>query len=230
MLSQVATAIKDILFPKLCVGCQKSGTLLCHNCWPKVSFAYEPICPVCHGPSVAGRTHAGCQTVWGIDGLACLTLYSGPIRSLVRQLKYHGATVTQELITQLIQVYLQHESLYLSPAIIIPIPLHPQAQNQRGFNQALIIAQALANQLNYPLLSDTLKRTKNTISQTHLTKQQRQTNMQAVFALNTSENIKGASFIVVDDVFTTGATLREAAKVLKRAGAKQVFGFTLARD
>lgn len=223
-------SLKDLFFPKLCLGCRKQGALLCDNCWPQIQFIYDPICPVCQHPSVAGRTHAGCQTPWGIDGVTSLTLYRGPIRSLVRQLKYHGVTVTQQLVSQVLQTYLKHESLYLPPAIILPIPLHQNSQNQRGFNQAAIIAQALANQTGYPTLQNVLQRHKNTNSQTKLSKGERQSNMLGAFSLATTENIKGASFILVDDVFTTGATLKEAAKVLKRAGAKQVFGFALARD
>jgi ComF family protein len=231
MLPQtISETLKDLFFPKLCLGCRKQGTLLCDKCWPQIQFIYDPICPVCQHPSVAGRTHAGCQTPWSIDGAISLTFYRGPIRSLVRQLKYHGVTVTQQLVGQILQNYLQHESLYLPPAIIVPIPLHQNSQNQRGFNQATVIAQVLASQTGYPMLQNVLQRHKNTPSQTKLSKSQRQSNMLGAFSLSTTENIKGASFILVDDVFTTGATLKEAAKVLKRARAKQVFGFTLARD
>lgn len=230
MFPEAITIIKDILFPKYCVSCKKAGTLLCDNCWPRIEFIYAPICPVCRGQSVAGRTHAGCQTPWGLDGLLALGYYRGPVKALVRQLKYHGAIVTQELVGQLFSHYLEHESLYLPPAIITTIPLHKSAQNQRGFNQAEVIARVLSQQLELPFIPDILQRTRQTVSQTRLSKEQRQANMHGAFSLKTAEPIKGASFIVVDDVFTTGATLREAAKTLKRSGAAKVYGFTLAQD
>jgi ComF family protein len=230
MLPELAINIKNILFPKLCVGCRKSGTLLCDNCWPKIEFVYAPICPVCRGQSVAGLTHPGCQAPQGLDGLICLAYYRGPVKSLVRQLKYQGATVTQELVAQLLSAYLDHQEIFLPPGIVVPIPLHPSALNKRGFNQAEVIANVMTRQLQLPIITTVLSRVKNTASQTKLTKEQRQINMRGAFALDTSESVKGATFIVVDDVFTTGATLREAAKVLKRAGAAKVFGFTLAQD
>ncbi len=230
MPPQIPASLKDLLFPKLCVGCKKSGTLLCDECQLKVQYIYAQVCPVCRGESIGGRTHPGCQTKWGIDGLISLAYYRGPVRNLIRQLKYHGATVTQELITQLIRTYSQHESLYLPPAIITSIPLFSTNQNHRGFNQADVIAQALSTSTHYPFVPDILKRSKNTPSQTKLTKLQRQQNMLGAFQINTSENIKNATFIVVDDVFTTGATLREAAKTLKHSGASNVYGFTVAQD
>lgn len=229
-LSGITDAFKNIFFPKYCLGCKKVGTLLCDDCWSRVEYIYAPICPVCRGQSVAGLTHAGCRTPQGLDGLISLAYYRGPIKNLVRQLKYQGATVTQELILQLIQTYLQHESFYWPPAIITSVPLHVSSRNKRGFNQADTIAQALSTQTKLPFVPDVLQRHLQTPSQTKLSKEQRQTNVRGAFSLNSTESIKGASFILVDDVFTTGATLREATKILKRAGAKQVFAFTLAQD
>jgi ComF family protein len=230
VIDLISETIKEIIFPKYCVSCRRAGSLLCQDCWPKISFIYEQICPICRQPSIAGRTHTGCATKWGIDGLISLTYYSGPIRGLIRQLKYRGATVTQELISRLLFEYVRHESIYLPPAIITPIPLHPHNLRRRGFNQAEIIATALSMQLSYPQVVDVVQRQRQTVSQTTLAKQQRQQNMRGAFRVSDGQQIKGADFILVDDVFTTGATLREATKTLKRAGASSVFGFTLARD
>ena len=226
----ITETIKELTFPKYCVGCRGTGALLCQECWPRISFLYEQICPVCRKPSIAGRTHSGCSTSWGIDGLISLTYYSGPIRGLIRQLKYRGATITKELVSDLLIAYADHESLYLPPAIVTPIPLHKKSLAKRGFNQAEIIASSVANHMQYPLVADILERGKLTASQTTLSKEQRHTNIRGAFSIFKNHQAKGADFILVDDVFTTGATMREAAKVLKRAGANQVTGFTLARD
>ena len=230
MLQTFFTTFQDLLFPKLCVGCKKSGTLLCDQCAPKIQFIYTQICPICHRPAIGGITHAGCKSPWGLDGLVSISYYKGPTRSLIRQLKYHHVTIVQELIGQLLDSYLRHESIHFPPAIIVPIPLHQTSQARRGYNQAEIIASQVATHLQLPILATLLKRTSATTSQTRLSQTERQANVKGAFQLATTENIKGASFILIDDVFTTGATLREAAKVLKRAGAKQVFAITLAQE
>jgi ComF family protein len=230
MFAQAIASLKEALFPKYCVGCRRIGSLMCTDCWAKVQFSYAPICPVCSEHSIGGQTHAGCRSAWGLDGLQSLTYYRGPIKRLVRQLKYQGATVHRELITAILYRYLEHESLMVPPAIIVPIPLNAKTLGKRGFNQSAIIADVLADQMGLPSLSDVLTRTRLTPSQTALSRDERRSNVAGAFALGEGQAVRGASFIVVDDVFTTGATMHEATKVLKRHGAKTVWGFVLAQD
>jgi ComF family protein len=230
MFAQIAQNITNLLFPTLCVGCKTHGQLICDQCFLKISFLYSQNCPVCRQPTIAGRTHVSCATPWGLDGLVSLTYFRGPIRPLIHQLKYRGVTILQTSISQLTQTYQQYEDLHLPPSIIIPIPLHKKSQNARGFNQAEIIADSLSSTTGYPQINDLLIRVKQTTSQTTLAKKDRQKNMRNAFQLKPGQQVKDASFILVDDVFTTGATLREAAKTLKRHGAKYVYAFTLAQD
>src|SRR5690606_3014142 len=113
------------------------------------------------------------------------------------------------------------------------IPLDTQSKRERGFNQSDFIARALSRQLGYPYIPNILERHRKVISQTKLSKDERRLNMQGAFkaAGGVAElKEKGVPIIIVDDVYTTGATLREAAKVLKRSGVTQVYGFTLAQD
>ncbi len=172
-----------------------------------------------------------------MDGLVSITYYRGPIRSLIRQLKYAGATVITELIEQLLVAYQGHETITLPPGLITAIPLDARTRRSRGFNQSEIMAQILSRQLRYPYIPNILERQRKVVSQTKLSKQERRQNMQHAIKLS-EEATQGLAecfaqntpIIVVDDVYTTGATLREAAKVLKRSGAWRVYGFTLAQD
>jgi ComF family protein len=152
------------------------------------------------------------------------------MRKLIHQLKYRGVTELQQVVREVLHTYHQHEDFYFKPAIIVPIPLHWKAKNARGFNQAELVARVLAEELHYPILPHTIQRLRATPSQTRLNRHERQVNMRGVFTKASDADIRGASFIVVDDVWTTGSTLKEAAKVLKRQGAKHVWGFTLARE
>jgi competence protein ComFC len=194
---------------------------------------YEQICPVCQHPSIGGLTHPSCRTSWGIDGVVTLARYRGPVRPLVRQLKYGGATVVAQLVSPLVHYYKQHETLTLPPGIITGVPLHTHAYKRRGFNQADVIAQELGQATQYPVVTPILQRARDTATQTKLSKEERQRNLHNAFTLHPSvakSELKGVTIILVDDVITTGATLREAAKVLKRAGVARVYGFTLAHD
>src|SRR5690606_32803582 len=218
------------------VGCKTPGSLLCQKCWPQVQFMYEQSCPICLHSSIAGRTHPLCRSTWGIDGVTTISRYRGPTRSMIRQLKYSGARVVGELTGQLISRYQENEELLLPPSIITPIPLHSKTFKSRGYNQAEIIAQELSQATGFPLIPDLLVRAHMTASQTKLSKEERRKNIKGVFEINaqyypkSDQALKGSSVILVDDVFTTGSTLREAAKILKKAGISEVYGFTLAHD
>lgn len=111
---------------------------------------------------------------------------------------------------------------------IIPVPLHHERLHQRGFNQTASISRHLAKNLKIPLMLDVLKKTKKTPPQTDVTGKERLKNIKNVFAA--SEEIKGLDLLVIDDVITTGATVRECAKTLIKAGAKSVTVVALARS
>ena len=110
-----------------------------------------------------------------------------------------------------------------------PVPLHPSRLKQRGFNQSQAIAEVLSSNLSLGI-SNVLTRLRPTRDQTKLDKVSRQTNIEDAFALSPDVNVKDLNFIIVDDVCTTGATLKECAKVLKRNGANMVWGAVAAKE
>jgi ComF family protein len=123
------------------------------------------------------------------------------------------------------------EALPALPAldVIIPVPLHPQRLREREYNQSLLLANRLSRQTGIPLLLACLLRIRPTVPQTSLSKKERLTNLRGAFSVSKPAYIQGKRILLVDDVFTTGTTLNECAKTLRRAGSGHVYGLTLAR-
>lgn len=121
------------------------------------------------------------------------------------------------------------EALWWDVEAVVPVPLHPKRKKQRGFNQALIIAKELAMLKGIKLVEGQLVKLKNILPQTSLKAEDRQKNVKGAFGIKEREKIEGKVILLVDDVYTTGSTIRECSSVLKNAGAKDVRALTLAR-
>jgi len=113
--------------------------------------------------------------------------------------------------------------------LVVPIPLHRKKLRERGFNQAELIAKVVAKHLQVRLTKGNLKRTKATITQTSLDRKERRRNLREAFTVKNRDGFQAKNVLLVDDVYTTGTTIKEAAKVLKEAGVKEVYVFALAR-
>ena len=160
--------------------------------------------------------------------------YDGGLRELVHLLKYHGvrpaATVLGRMLAEAIASFepeLDHGSI-----LVIPVPLYKGKLRQRGFNQAELIARAaltVAACERLQLAPDALQRTRDTHSQIGLTSHQRRENLRGAFAVSRAQEVTGRSVLLVDDVYTTGTTVSECARVLRRAGASGVWVATVAR-
>jgi len=154
--------------------------------------------------------------------------YREPVTSLVSALKFHGnLTVLATL------AYLACNSMGMAdlsePDIILPVPLHPKRLRERHFNQSALIARACFPGKRQKIAPDVLVRHRATPPQTGLRGSERRKNLSGAFSLNTPKQIQGKGILLIDDVFTTGSTVNECAKVLRRAGAKRIEVFTLAR-
>ena len=193
------------------------------------------VCTVCQKQAIGGLTHPVCKTKYCIDGVFPSLVYKGVVKKLVYVFKY--PPYLTDLQTQLIDLFyegiIQKEqffSLLQEPSVFIPIPLHEGKFKKRGYNQAKLLAEGLAKRFDVSVV-DCLKRVKSTKTQVGLTKEERRKNIEQAFALQgtVSEPLqKYQQVFLVDDVVTSGATLQEAAKVLKKAGFTKVWGITLA--
>jgi competence protein ComFC len=224
----------DLVFPKTCLGCGRSGRYLCDKCLGELKLL-KPVCPYCERPSIDGFTHTKCSRVYGLDGLTSVWDYEGAVKKAILALKYKYSTeVGKELAESFVSALKCQDSLFIihCSSVLVPIPIHWHRENVRGFNQSEEIGKIVARVMNWEFNPDLLIKTRQTISQVELKGDDRRQNLHGVFALNPihkslSANLK--SIIIFDDVFTTGSTLREAAKDLKRAGVEKVWGLTIAR-
>lgn len=217
----------DLFFPKRCVACKKFGAYFCKTCLNKVEFVQNPICPICQKQAIGGKTHPVCQTKYGLDGLAAGCFYKGPIRLAVKKVKYR---FVHDIAAELCDLLVSNLWRFNLPdnVILVPVPLHWQRKNWRGFNQAELIAKKLNKNFKVAVW-DIILRTKNTKPQVELGRKERLKNVAGAFALGpSSHTLSGRNLLLVDDVYTSGATMKECAKILKRAHAKSVWAMTLA--
>lgn len=200
--------------------------------WAGLDFITEPFCTACGFPfdfEVEGE--AKCA--------ACLTL-EPPFEMARAALKY--GEVSREIILGFKHADKTHAVLAFTPWLkragkemlaeadmIVPVPLHYWRMIARRYNQSGLIAQVLAKEVNKPAVMDLLKRVRATPTQGHMNAKQRFRNVRRAFTVNGKHDVKGKVIVLVDDVYTTGATVRECAKVLKKAGAVKVHVLTLAR-
>lgn len=236
-------SLRDVLFPKRCLGCQTIGDFLCNDCQRLLQPVEDLVCPACGRLSVGGLVHPGCRRKWGLDGIIGLWEYRGLTARVVQEIKYRlvrdlvgeiGSLADSQLKGQAAKRYLDFWRFMGQEPIVVPVPLHRSRLHWRGFNQAEAIGKRLAQAWQVPLGARLLERTKATQPQVELKGEARRNNVKGVFQLHHRLNqvknvLKGKRLLLIDDVWTTGSTMRECGKVLKRAGADQVWGLTLAQ-
>ena len=157
--------------------------------------------------------------------------YDGTLRELLHLLKYEGVRPVAGILGGLLASAIDTCSLNGLKLTVIPVPLYRRRRGERGFNQAELLARAALRQLrsSWPLLTDCLVRTRETASQTGLTRHQRRANVRGAFKVKDRSQVAGKDILLIDDVLTTGTTAAECARVLKRSGAGKVYVATVAR-
>jgi ComF family protein len=223
----------DLLFPKFCLGCGKWGTYICSTCAIKLHPLSYLKCPECERPAIDGKTHPRCLHTYGLDGIVSFFSYTSVIKQAIKTMKYRFAyAVCEDVLTIISQGQIERIRKLLNitnQTVFIPIPLHPNRLRWRGFNQAEIITRLLVKRIGGVVKNDVLVRIKETVPQVDMkNREARLVNMHHVFKVKKDvDMIK--TVVLVDDVFTTGATLRSAAAALKHAGVKFVWGMTIAQ-
>jgi ComF family protein len=232
--------ILSLVFPKKCVVCKKHGSYLCSQCFSYLSFDAKSLCLACNNPTFNNLTHPRCKRRYTIDGCFSALSYNKTVQKLIFNFKYKPyltdlKTVLADLFYEsIIQNEQFQQQITKGGWVLVPIPLSSSKLRKRGYNQAEILAKELSKKLDFPV-ENLLLRTRETKTQVGLTNIQRKLNVKDAFAFNSSviinhSSLKNANIFLVDDVATTGSTLLEAARVLKRGGVDKVFGLTLARD
>jgi competence protein ComFC len=222
--------IKDLFFPKSCLACGVLGSYICLNCQKQLMPTEQERCLYCGRSSFVGYTHPVCFRRFGVDGLIAAFRYNNTLKKIIKNIKYR---LVFEAFNEVLQLITQSTLLRLNyfvksgDLIIQPIPLHPKKLRERGFNQSATIADFISR--FYPLKKDQLLiRKKETAPQAQFKhNHERYKNLLGAFTVTNTVALK--NILLVDDVVTTGSTVKEATRILKRAGARRVFVFTLAK-
>jgi len=226
--------ILDLIFPKACFGCDKEGAYICDDCVAVIDISRYQYC-LCPKPSKVvkgGKCHF-CQNNY-LDGLVAAVSYQATLaKNIIRVFKYNP--LVKNLSKELATIIRSHLELLDNPPdfsdfIVTAIPLDNKRLRWRGYNQAEELAKALADILGIENDFIFLKKIKSNRIQADLNKDQRKENVKGIFSCPDRSRVEGKNILITDDVYTTGATMEEAAIVLKRAGAKKVWGIVFARD
>ncbi len=218
MLQDLLKGLRSFIFPRNCPVC-KQGPLnehqvLCATCYASLPFIVPPV-----GEALTGINHT-----WAVCH------YQEPITNLIHRFKYQGKSQLQQLFGFLLIDCITAYNLPIHTIdLIVPIPLYPSKQRERGFNQAFLLAQHISNAYQIPVLENILIRDRQTPSQTTFSLKDRWTNQQGTFRITHPELVLHKHVLIVDDLLTSGATSHTAAYALKQAGALKVSIMTLAK-
>lgn len=230
-----------LLLPMDCTSCARPlgddpVPFFCRACWDLIRPLRGPSCPRCHRPfaSPSALTHSpthecqDCRTrqphysqVWAPYA------YCSPLQDAIALFKYRGKVALADALGSLLLKALPE---HLDFDMLMPIALHPNRLRQREFNQSLLLADRIGPALGLPVSYRNLIRTVDTDPQISLPRAARLQNLRKAFAVRAPQDVAGAHILLVDDVFTTGTTASECARVLLKAGAQQVAVLALARS
>lgn len=232
LLKICCSAVLNALFPISCLNCRKPKTFLCSNCLKQILITNKIIYSTSTLPDLTNPELPGfCGIIAACDYNQSKILKKAIHLFKYKRIKKIGETLGK-LMQKRIKLFLRQNN---KPWIIIPLPLHKRKKLARGFNQNDILAKACFTNLEFNVTlylhkQNPLKRAKYTGTQTKLTGFKRIANVQKAFAIIDVKTVADKNIIIVDDIATTGASLKEAAQTLLKAGAKQVWGFVLAKD
>ncbi len=234
-------AVLALLYPQRCLGCKVlvgPEESFCAACRRFIRPIESPLCQRCGAPfatfsgpdHLCGRCQAHPPAFRRARAWACYQ--SGqdspqPLSEAIQHFKYHRSLCTGKSLARLGAAHFPLESRDYD--LIVPVPLHPERLRWRGFNQSLILSRAIGRAQKIAVDPFLLERTRPTVPQTQLNETERRTNVRGAFAVVAPERLKGKRVLLVDDVYTSGATVEECAKALSRGDAEEVDVFTLAR-
>jgi ComF family protein len=207
-------ALLNLLFPPRCVACGQDGSWLCGTCVDEILFYEPPWFGLLDDPRP-------------LQGMRSAAPFAGPLRKAIHSFKYEGLRRLAGTLGEML--YDCWEADPWDVDMIVPVALHPQRLRARGYNQSTLLARELGRHTGLPVYEDSLRRAIPTLPQVGLSAAQRAGNVRGAFACHDARLV-GRSVLLVDDVITTGATLRAAAQALLEAHARAVWAITLARD
>jgi ComF family protein len=220
----------DLLFPQRCAVCARSGHALCSACKASIRLLAPPYCQLCNRQLSSLGVCQPCQR-WPLqlNGLRAVGTYEGALRTCIHALKYNGQTRLAEPLGDLLAS--KYNASGLQADVIIPVPLHAERLQQRGYNQSKLLAQHCSQQIGIPIREDILLRRRATSAQVGLAARERLQNVAGAFVCSPAfTGLLPHRVLLIDDVCTTGATLEACSGALFAAGIQEVWALVLARS
>lgn len=226
----------DFVFPSVCPGCDKeinSNQLFCSTCFKQITFIKKPVCHRCGLPLMCEQTDEKmlCSDCLKkrpqYDRARAVFVYDTVSKGCILKLKYADKMEYSKPFVELL--YQAGQELFFKTDIIMPVPMHWKRKLKRKYNQADLLARGLATKTALLYSNDNLIRSRHTPIQENKSVSERNKNVKDAFEVKKPEKIKKKSILLIDDVYTTGATVNNCAKALKAAGAKAVYVLTIAK-
>lgn len=223
--------IISLLFPARCPVCDgiaPFGERICPECLPGLKLLIPPWCMRCGKKVEEGREYCGDCMVRGHDFIRGRALYEyGSAADAIYRLKYGGRQEYADFFGEEIVRYLGEFIRETKAEALIPVPLHPKRFRKRGYNQAQLLAEAAGYCAGLPVYSHIVRRIHNTTPLKQLNPQERQNNLKKAFIIARND-VKLDTIIIIDDIYTTGSTIDEVARLLREHGVRRVYFITLA--
>jgi ComF family protein len=226
-----------ILFPRVCFCCgadmaRKDANPLCPECMADLKPVDGLVCRRCGLPLKDGGAY--CYSCKKLKNFKCSFIRSGlkftpASRALIHSFKYQGYIRISKFFAPIMYNTLRNHPEFFEADILAPVPIHKSKFKERGFNQAMLLAQDLSRLCGVPVM-EALKRKIKTESQTSLGRKDRLKNIKGAFECVDKESVRGKAIILIDDVCTTSATLEECARALKKSGAREVLAITALKE
>jgi ComF family protein len=234
-LKRFGLTVLEFFLPRLCLFCEAAvgetaAVAVCPECEALITWVESPLCSRCGkmfaGPGGGDRVCGDCQTDPPPFAQArAAAIYDGPVATAITRFKFSRKMAFLPVMQHWLKRPLCLELLN-GADLLVPVPLHPKRIKRRGFNQALLLAQGFPGA---PVAREAVVRTRHTAPQVGLNPKERKDNVKGAFTVPDPGLVKGKNVLLIDDLLTTGSTVKECARVLRKAGARQVEVLTVAR-
>lgn len=229
-MKRILETFVDLLFPKYCLGCKQEGVWICESCAATLKPMVHDTCHRCHRiPTVCGFLCQECKALSKLSQVLCCHDYKNElVEKIIIHLKYAYVEELAGLMAADMAQYWEKNGRRDFSSVVIPIPLHKRRLRERGFNQAELLAKMFAKKNDLLCAPHVLTRVHHSMPQVGLSAEERSKNVKGVFSVKDAKGLQGKTVILIDDVYTTGSTLSEAASVLSAEGVKKIIAVTFA--
>jgi len=220
----------DLVFPRLCVGCGSEGSYLCESCVRGIKRRKAQECPECEKPSKLGEYCLKCRPGKNLDGIIAGTDFENEIlKHAMHLFKYESVKSLASPLSALFPGTGIESICRNGSAVLVPVPLHKSKLRKRGYSQTELLAEELGRNLKIEVKAGMLSKSKRTAPQMELGKKERLVNLSNAFRCKEPSSVTGKTILLVDDICTTGSTLEECAREIRRHRPGKIWGVTIGR-